>query len=329
MATILLNDQLWAGVKPASSDEELIEDEWLIQRRDNQRTLSRPDRLGSFTLPIACPAFVAFAEVAGSVTLTIATRFSEVGADLDRIKRLAIPPAWKDVWICSTRQRAPAGVRPGRARPQTVPVSHRMATVPRRGEVRSDARLRDGASRSAPADRKGPVRRGAPTAQGRRRGRAAAREDAHSRGQRRVRARQPVVRADDDAQPAREGLEVHSCGFGSGEKVASRTTSPSTTRDWRVSSGAARIFLATSSSGTWTTRASRRTSAPQTSTRTCARSRARTSPPRASGRGQRPCSPPAPFRTRRSVSPRRSRETQRRHSRRGGCGRAGKHSSNL
>ena len=45
---------------------------------------------------------------------------------LDRIRLLAIPPAYTDVWICRDRARAPAGHRPRCARSQAVPLSPAM-----------------------------------------------------------------------------------------------------------------------------------------------------------------------------------------------------------
>ena len=66
-------------------------------------------------------------------TLVRATR------QLARIRALAIPPAWSEVWICPDRARASAGDRPGRARAQAVPLPPRLAGAARRHQVRPHA----------------------------------------------------------------------------------------------------------------------------------------------------------------------------------------------
>ena len=63
---------------------------------------------------------------------------------LARIRSLAIPPAWTDVWICPIAERAPPGDRARRARPQAVPLSPALARGARRDEIRPDDRVRAG-----------------------------------------------------------------------------------------------------------------------------------------------------------------------------------------
>ena len=70
---------------------------------------------------------------------------------LTRIRKLAIPPAWTDVWICPSREGPPPGHRPRRARAQAVPLSPALARGARRDQVRPHDRVRARRSRrSAP-----------------------------------------------------------------------------------------------------------------------------------------------------------------------------------
>ena len=128
-----------------------------------------------------------------------------IGAELQRIRSLVIPPAWTDVWICPQPARPPAGDRPRRARPQAVSLSPALARGARRGEVRPPDRVR---ARRCRASARAPTadlrKQRAAAREGARRRRPAAREDADPRRQRGVRARQPLVRLDDDARSARE-----------------------------------------------------------------------------------------------------------------------------
>ena len=125
-------------------------------------------------------------------------------AELARIKSLVIPPAWTDVWICpdphghlQATGRDARGRKQYRYHPRWREVRDEVkygrliafAQALPRIRQRTEADLRKNRS----AARKGPRRR-----------RAAAREDADSRRQRRVRARQRLGRADDDARPARD-----------------------------------------------------------------------------------------------------------------------------
>ena len=63
-------------------------------------------------------------------------------AELQRIRALAIPPAYEDVWICAARQRPPAGDRARCARPQAIPLPRRLAPRQGRRQVRAHARVR-------------------------------------------------------------------------------------------------------------------------------------------------------------------------------------------
>ena len=62
---------------------------------------------------------------------------------------LAIPPAWKDVWICATA-RPPPGGRNRRGRAAPVPLPPALARAPRPREVRTHARFRPRAARAPP-----------------------------------------------------------------------------------------------------------------------------------------------------------------------------------
>ena len=76
----------------------------------------------------------------------------------ERIAAIAIPPAWTDVWICSTARPHP-GHRPRRARPQAVPLP------PARGARCATRRSTTACSRSAgacPASARGRARPRAP-----------------------------------------------------------------------------------------------------------------------------------------------------------------------
>ena len=60
-------------------------------------------------------------------------------AEVDRIRQLAIPPAWTDVWICPSAERPHPRDRTGRQGTQAVPLPPALAVRARRGEVRPDA----------------------------------------------------------------------------------------------------------------------------------------------------------------------------------------------
>ena len=54
---------------------------------------------------------------------------------LKRIKALAVPPAWTDVWICPKAKRPRAGDRPGCQGAQAIPVSCPLSRGARRHKV--------------------------------------------------------------------------------------------------------------------------------------------------------------------------------------------------
>ena len=101
--------------------------------------------------------------------------------------------------------------------------------------------------------------------------------------------RERLVRPDDAAQPARRRSRGRASASSSAARAGSGTssTSRSPARPDRPSS--ARSCRATSCSSTWTRTGSATPSARRTSTRICARSRARSSRPRTSARGPERC----------------------------------------
>ena len=125
---------------------------------------------------------------------------------VQRIRKLAIPPAWTDVWICPQPRRPPAGHRPRRQGPQAVPLPRAVARRPRPEQVRPPAPVRPGAAGHSPprAGRAGAGRR-ADAQRGAGHAGAAARHHLPAHRQRRIRARQRLVRAQHAAQPPRRG----------------------------------------------------------------------------------------------------------------------------
>ena len=63
-------------------------------------------------------------------------------ATIARVRALAIPPAWTEVWICPDGNGPPAGDGPRREGAQAVPLSRALAGDARRDEVPAAARLR-------------------------------------------------------------------------------------------------------------------------------------------------------------------------------------------
>ena len=130
-----------------------------------------------------------------------------------------------------------------------------LASAPRRGQVRSHARLRRGPASDPASLRRDLAQRGLPREQGARRRRPTARADADPRRQRRVRPPQPLLRADDAARPARRRRgrrdplpvprQVRAVSTRSGCAIAGS----------RRSCAAARSCRARSCSSTWTTTA--------------------------------------------------------------------------
>ena len=122
-----------------------------------------------------------------------------------RVKALAIPPAWSEVWICPRADgHLQATGRDGRGRKQ-YRYHPTLAGRPRRDEVYAHDRLR-GCPRAAPGgDRARPCLARPAAREGARGRRPAARNDPHPRRQRGVRPPEQVVRPDHHARRAREG----------------------------------------------------------------------------------------------------------------------------
>ena len=146
-------------------------------------------------------------------------------ARLDRIQRLAIPPAWRDVWICpSPHGHIQATGRDARGRKQ-YRYHARWREVrdgAKYGKMVEFAQTLPGHPRahgSRPAGSRAPAEEGA-------RGRgAAARGDADPRRQRGVRAREPLVRPDDAARRATRRSRARGCGSASAARAAATTWS--------------------------------------------------------------------------------------------------------
>ena len=147
-----------------------------------------------------------------------------------RLNKLAIPPAWTDVWICPDPRRAHPGHGARRARAQAVPLPlrriARRATAPSSATCSSSAR----SCRSCASASSATCSRGAHARPGARDGGAPARPHAHPRRQRRVRAREPLLRPHDAAPAARRGERRRRCASASAARAASSTTSRSPTR---------------------------------------------------------------------------------------------------
>ena len=90
---------------------------------------------------------------ASATTRRTATPISDAET-LERIRELAIPPAWKEVWICPAPERSHPGDRDRRRRAQAVPLPPRLAREPGPREVRRDDRLRRALPTAAQARRR-------------------------------------------------------------------------------------------------------------------------------------------------------------------------------
>ena len=237
---------------------------------------------------------------------------------IGRIRRAGHPAGLDRRLDLPVAERPPPGDRPRRPRPQAVPLPRGAGSERRgHGQVRPDARVRRGAAahpaplRRGPRDAR-PVAREGPGGR-----RPAAGADAHPGRQRRVRAAQPVVRADDPARPARPHR-----GLGGAVPVPRQVRPAARGRACATgaspaSSAAARTCPARSSSSTSTRTARSATSRPTTSTPTSARPPAATSRRRTSGRGPARCSPIGRFArsSRASASARRGGTSWRRSAR--------------
>ena len=186
-------------------------------------------------------------------------------------------------------QRAPAGDRPRRARPQAVSLSPALDRGARRDQVHAHAGVRAGAAGHPPPRRRRPAPPAAVARARARHRRRAARADADPRRQRRVRPHQRIVRPDHAARsPRRRPRPPRPLPLPRQERrdAADR---PATTRCWRAASSAARICPARRCSSTSTRPARAGRSRRPTSTTTCATWPGRSSPPRTSAPGRARC----------------------------------------
>ena len=175
-------------------------------------------------------------------------------AALARIRALAIPPAWTDVWICPGRTatcRPPDAMRAVASSTATTP---RWRARREADKFDADARLR---RRRCPRIRRR-VRarpRDARVCRARRcwHGRPAARADADPGRQRRVRPAEQIVRADDPARPPCPRSSGSAVRFRFRGKSGDRTRSAFATGVSPRSSGAARSCPGRSCSSTSTT----------------------------------------------------------------------------
>jgi hypothetical protein len=74
---------------------------------------------------------------------------------LERVRELAIPPAWSDVWISPSAGARLQATGFDAAGPQAVPLSSRPPGCSRAWEVRPARRFRRGPTVAAPVDRGG------------------------------------------------------------------------------------------------------------------------------------------------------------------------------
>ena len=139
-------------------------------------------------------------------------------------------------------QRPHPGHRPGRARPEAVPLPPAMAGGAGRDQVRPDARVQRGAAADPRAGGRDLRQARAAAREGARHRGAAAREHRDPGGQRRVRAGEPLLRAHHAARPPRGDLRDPSCGSSSGARAGRSTRSRSPTGGSPGSSRAARTF---------------------------------------------------------------------------------------
>ena len=211
-------------------------------------------------------------------------------AQLARIRGLAIPPAWTDVWICpSDNGHLQATGRDARGRKQ-------YRYHPRWREVRDATKYHRMLAFGAALPK---IRRRVDKDLSRH---ALSREKVVAAVVRLLDT--TTIRVGNDEYARENGSfglttmrerHVDSPGrrsrFGSAARAARCMTSSSPTRASPVFSSGARTSPDSASFSTWETMASRRRSTPMTSTPISARSRATTSRPRISVPGQAPCSP--------------------------------------
>ena len=142
----------------------------------------------------------------GSSTSTSRAAGSPSRRVIERIRELAIPPAWEDVWICPWPMGHIQATGHRRRRPQAVPLPRPLARAARPREVRRDDRLRPRAAADAPA---GAARPGARRACRRERALACAARlmdrGFFRIGSRGLRRGERHLRHRDDAQAPRDG----------------------------------------------------------------------------------------------------------------------------
>ena len=200
-----------------------LPDAWNRLRVDQRREKEASDRIRSQADSLSALDPVASADVAGLryVDDTSTAGIRRIGRGhryldprgravssrqvVQRIKALAISPAWRDVWICPDPLGPCSGDRPGCPRQEAIPLSPAVAGPARRSEIWQAARV----CKSTPAHPRPHVRRPAPNRSAPREGAgrrgSAPRENTDPNRERRVRPAQPLVRPDDPARQARQG----------------------------------------------------------------------------------------------------------------------------
>ncbi len=149
---------------------------------------------------------------------------------LQRIRRIAIPPAWTSVWICPLANGHIQAVgRDARGRKQ-YRYHERWREVRDATKFHKIIAFGGGAAAHPRCGRAGPSPSRTAARQGARDGRASARGDANSRRERGVCARERVLRVDDAAQRARADAGRPRSPSGSEARGASRTRSGCATR---------------------------------------------------------------------------------------------------
>ena len=206
------------------------------------------------------PGSPAAGPAAASRTATPTADRSATAETLDRIRAIAIPPAWTDVWICPwPNGHLQATGRDARGRKQ---YRYHPRYRARRDAAKFERLI--AFARALPAIReqveRDLARPGLPREKVARGRRPAARADPDPGRQRRVRPAQPVVRPDDAARPPRPRRGHARSRSGSAASPASSTRSACAIGGWPASSGAAATCPARSSSSTSTRTASRATS---------------------------------------------------------------------
>ena len=114
-----------------------------------------------------------------------------------------------------------------RAVASSTGITRRTAAPARHAQVPACRRLRRGAAAPAQAGGRGPATARPAAGEGRRRGRRPPRRDVAAGRQRAIRAREPLLRADDPARPPRRRPGASRCGCGSrASRAAGRRRPP-------------------------------------------------------------------------------------------------------